>query len=313
MKNIKNKIIISIFLLIGLALISSCGEEHDFTPYESFDFENTANVKFIHTAIGQVGNNFQVNYFLSNDNTKELDKITSVLVTAGLPLGFGFGSGYPASINYATVKSGTQKLEVISPKIAATSTTPEVPEISRFKGDLITEKGKYYSNFLIGSNPTISPVVYETYQINDELEIPNFDKTKAYIRFINVINNTPLAGYDLGIIKTRSLNGITPVVTEEIYTYKNVTFKGGNEKFIAIEAQDVSDNRGYEIQLRIAGAPTNNPAITAPSLVAKQANTGGGIFVPRAGRIYTIYCRGFAGGVPSDKLNVPVISSYVNK
>lgn len=310
MKNIFNKIKKAVLPLLGVVLITSCGEEHNFTPYATTVSENAANVKFIHAALGANGTNFQVNYFMGTD------KISSVGVTVGLPVGMPFGSLYPVTL-YGLVPSGDQPLSVVTPKIAATSTVPEIPAVERFVGKLLTEKGKYYSNFLIGSLPTVAPVTFSTYQINDDFSVADLDKTKAYIRFINVINNTPVAGYDLGIIKTTSISGGVTTETKEIQTFKNVTFKGGNEKFIAIEAQDPTDARGYQIQLRIAGSATNNPALAAPARVANLANSGTGIFVPRAGRVYTIFCRGYAGGLsagaPSATINIPSIIWYTNK
>jgi hypothetical protein len=311
MKNIFNTIKNSIVPLLGVVMIASCGEEHDFTPYATSASENTSNVKFIHAAIGANGTNFQVNYFMG------AEKISSVGVNVGLPVGTSYGLQYPASINYALVKSGDQTLSAISPVIAATATVPQIPAVDRFVGKLITEKGKSYTNFLIGSLPTVAPVTYSMFQINDDLSAADLDKTKAYIRFINVITNSAVVGYDLGIIKTTSISGITPVVTKEIQTYKNITFKGGDEKFIAIEAQNPTDARGYQLQLRVAGSAANNPTLAAPALVANQANSGTGIFVPRAGRIYTIYCRGYAGGLsnglPSATVNIPAITYYTNK
>jgi hypothetical protein len=311
MKNIFKTIKKTVLPLIALVMIASCENEHNFTPYATSVPENAANVKFIHSAVGASGTNFQVNYFMGTE------KISSVGVTVGLPNGTGYGSLYPATINYGLVKSGDQPLSAVTPIIAPTATVPEIPAVERFVGKLVTEKGKYYTNFLIRSIPTIDPITYSTFQINDDLSVANLDKTKAYIRFINVITNSPVAGYDLGIIKTTSVSGGTPVVTKEVQTFKNVNFKGGDEKFIAIEAQESTDFRGYQLQLRIAGSASNNPTLTAPALVANQANSGTGIFVPRAGRIYTIYCRGFAGGLsnglPSATVNIPVITFYTNK
>ncbi|MBP6460775.1 MAG: hypothetical protein KA264_11845 [Crocinitomicaceae bacterium] len=309
MKNIFNTIKKAVLPLLGVVLIASCGDEHDFTPYESSAPENAANVKFIHTAVGASGTNFQVNYFMGTE------KISSVGVTVGLPLGITIGSVYPVTL-YGLVQSGDQPFSAVTPKIAATATLPEIPAVDRFVGKLVTEKGKYYSNFLIGSLPNVTPVTFSTYQVNDDFSVA-LDKTKSYIRFINLISNTPAAGYDLGIIKTTSIAGVTPTVTKEIQTYKNVTFKGGSEVFIPIEAQDPTDARGYQLQLRVAGSAINNPALAAPALVANRANSGTGVFVPRAGRIYTIFTGGFAGGLsagaPSTTVNVPSIGAYINK
>nr|WP_315220419.1 hypothetical protein [uncultured Flavobacterium sp.] len=290
MKNISNFIKKAIFPILGIVLLASCDDEHDFTPYETSEISsNAANVKFIHAVVGPNGTNFSVNYFLG------ADKISGAMAS---------GAQYPIPANYALVKSGTQPLSV-----RTTATTP----VTVFEGSLTTELGKYYSNFLVTTPPSVTPPVYSTYQINDDLSVANLDKTKAYIRFINVISNTPAAGYDLGLIKETSLAGTAAgaITTKEVYTYRNVTFKGGDEKFVAIEAQVGTDSRGYQIQLRTAGAPANLPGAT---VVANQANSGTGIFVPRAGRIYTIYCRGIADGLPAGSTtNKPTISWYTNK
>lgn len=309
MKNIFKNIKKGVLPILAIALLASCGDDHNFTPYANTPGENTANVKFLHAAVGANGTNFQVNYFMGTE------KISSVGVTVGLPVGTSYGSGFPGT-GYSVVKSGEQPLSAVSPKIAATATVAEIAAVERFAGKLTTEKGKYYSNFLIGTLPNVTPVTYSTYQINDDFSVAA-DNTKAYIRFINVISNTPVTGYDLGLIKTTTIAGVTPAVTTEIQTFKNVTFKGGEEKFIAIEAQDPTDSRGYQIQLRLAGSATNNPALAAPALVKNQANSGTGVFVPRAGRIYTIYVFGFTGGLssgaPSATVNAPTIGWYTNK
>lgn len=241
MKNIFNSINKFIIPILGILALTSCGDENDFTPYETtVDTENLANVKFVHAAVGPNGTNFQINYFTGTE------KITAVAVTTGQPIGMNFGSQYPLPINYVQMKPGNQPL---------TAVTPVTPATTIYNGTIVTEKGKYYTSFLLSTPPTVTPPVYSTYQINDDLTVANLDKTKAYIRFINVISNSAPAGYDLGLIKETSIIGGTPVTTSEIYTYKNVTFKGGDEKFIAIEPQDPKDTRGYQLQVRVAGSP----------------------------------------------------------
>jgi hypothetical protein len=246
MKNIFNTIKKSIIPVLGVLVLTSCGDENDFTPYETTqDIENSSNVKFVHAAVGPNGTNFQVNYFTGSE------KITAIGVTTGLPIGLSFGSQYPAPINYVLMKAGDQPLSAVTPLIAATATKPEVPATTVYNGNIVTEKGKFYTSFLLSTPPSVSPPVYSAYQLNDDLSVANLDQTKAYIRFINVMPNSAAAGYDLGLIKETSIIGGTPVTTKEVYTYKNVTFKGGSEKFIAIEAQDPKDTRGYQLQVRL--------------------------------------------------------------
>ena len=300
MKNIFNTIKKSIIPILGVLAFTSCGDENDQTPYQSKDgIANASNVKFVHAAVGPNGTNFQINYFTGTE------KISAVSATTGVPVGMSYGAQYPVPINYVLMKPGTQPLSVL---------TPATPAVSIFNGNIATETGKYYTSFLVSTPPSVTPPVYSLYQINDDLAVADLDKTKAYIRFINVISNSAPAGYDLGLLKETSTIGATPVTTKEVYTYRNVTFKGGNEKYIAIEPQDPIDTRGYQLQVRVAGSPTNVPGTTTGTTIANLANSPANTaFVPRAGRVYTIYCRGIIGGLPSATLNAPSVTFITNK
>jgi hypothetical protein len=93
-----------------------------------------------------------------------------------------------------------------------------------------------------------------------------------------------------------------------------VTFKGGSEKFIAIEPQDPKDTRGYQSQVRVVGSPKNSPGTITRTTIANLANSPASTaFIPRAGRIYTIYCRGIVGGLPTPTTNVPTVTFITNK
>ncbi len=80
MKNIFKNIKKGVLPILAIALLASCGDDHNFTPYAKTAGENTANVKFLHAAVGANGTNFQVNYFMGTE------KISSVGVTVGLPV-----------------------------------------------------------------------------------------------------------------------------------------------------------------------------------------------------------------------------------
>lgn len=300
MKNIFKSVKTLLILLFGAFAITSCGDENDQTPYQTKEgIENASNVKFVHAAVGPNGTNFQVNFFTGTE------KISAISVTTGIPVGMAFGAQYPAPINYALLKTGTLPL---------TAVTPANPGVTIYDGSITTETGKYYTNFLVATPPSVTPPVYSLYQLNDDLSVVNLDKTKAYIRFINVISNSAAAGYDLGLLKETSIAGTTPVTTKEVYTFRNVTFKGGNEKFIAIEPQESTDTRGYQLQVRVAGSPTNTPGTTTGTTIANLANSPASTaFVPRAGRIYTIYCRGIVGGLPAGTTNAPSVTFITNK
>ena len=309
MKNKFNFIKKSIIPVLGLVFIAACGDDHDFTPFESKEnLENLANVKFVHAAVGPAGTNFTVNYFVNSV------KISALNVTSGLPLGISYGSSYPFPINYALIEPGSQSFNIDIPRRAATATLPEVAASTIFNGNLVTEKGKFYTNFLLSTPPTVTPAVYSNLQLKDDFAPAGLDKTKAYIRFINVISNSAAAGYDLGIIKATSILGATPVLTKEVFTYTNIIFKGGDEKFIAIEPQETNDTRGYQLQLRVAGSPRNIPATITGTTIANLSTVAPAvIFIPRAGRVYTIFCRGIVGGLPTATVNPPVVTFIINR
>jgi len=268
----KNKIITInktlALLMLVVTLFSSCGDENNFTPYAGTVSATSAKVKFLHTAVGPAGVNFSVNWFVNDVKT------SGVLVTTGLPLGISYGNQYPASINYSLVPAGSQTMKV---EIPATAT---VPASTVLTSPLVVEGGKNYSTFLVGASPT-----YAAYTVSDDVTVA--DPTKAYIRFLNVISNTPATGYDFSI---KELNSNAVI-------YSGVTYLGGNKVFIPISVVPDLDNIAYEVQLRTAGTTI---------VVAKVAIT------PRKGRVYTFYSLGYVGGLPATK-NLPVLSWYTNK
>jgi hypothetical protein len=276
MKNIK----ITITKYVGIAvlsmgLFSSCGDETNFSPYKESVSETAALVKFQHTAVGPNGSNFTVNWYLDDVKT------TGVTVASGLPLGTSYGNSYPAAINYALVPSGTKSMKV---EIPATQT---VAASTLFTSPLTVEAKKNYTTFIVGIAPN-----YSAYTVKDDLSVANQDGTKAYIRFINVIPNSPAAGYDLSI---KELNSNAVI-------YTGVKYLQGNEVFIPITPVINSESATYEVQLRNVGTTT---------VVAKST------FTPRKGRIYTYYSRGYVGGLsnglPSTTANIPVLTYYTNK
>lgn len=207
MKKNHSKISQSILLFSILMLLFSCEEDYNYTPLSQSIPENSTGIKIIHTALGSDngplrpgtananGVNFLVNYFSNNT------KISSAVVGTGSPLsGIGFGSTFPIN-NYAVIPAGTQAVKVVSPAFTVTTITPAVTvtEKERVSESLKTDSNTNYSNFLVGY-PT-----YSNYLIKDDLSVAT-DETKAYIRFVNTIVNTPVGGYDLVIQKKLSCN-----------------------------------------------------------------------------------------------------------
>jgi hypothetical protein len=267
----KNKIIsinkIAALVLFALTLFTSCGDDHDFAPYAETVDATAGKVKFLHTAIGPAGVNYTVNWFVNDTKT------SATLVTSGLPTGTVYASAFP--INYYTiVPSGNQTMKA---EIPATAT---IPASTVLTSPLVIEAGKYYSTFLVGADAP-----YAIYTVADDLTVA--DPTKAYIRFLNVISNSPATGYDLSI---KELNSNAVI-------FSGVTYLGGNKAFIPITPVADNSSVAYEAQLRTIGTTT---------IVAKVAIT------PRKGRVYTFYSGGYVGGLPATK-NLPALGWYTNK
>jgi Domain of unknown function (DUF4397) len=269
--------------LVGIALLS-CDDEHVFQQLEQPVASNAASVKFIHTAVGPAGTNFTINYF-GNDNVK----YTPVAISTGLPIGFGIGGTFPASINYGTVLAGKQTMKVVIP---ATTTVPESVLLTQ---DLNLEVGKRYSNFLVGFP------AYTNYTIADDFSVAS-DPSKCYVRFINAITNTPAAGYDLVVTKTVPATSTTPSVVKEVAKFSNIGYLAGSTAFIAMEPNLQTESIAYAVQLRTAGTTT---------VIASTTLT------PRSSRIYTFFSRGLVGGLsagaPSTTVNIPAITFYTNR
>jgi len=267
----KNKIIsinkIAALVLFALTLFTSCGDDHDFAPYAETVDATAGKVKFLHTAIGPAGVNYTVNWFVNDTKT------SATLVTSGLPTGTAYGSAFPTNY-YTIIPSGNQTMKA---EIPATAT---IPASTVLTGPIVIEAGKHYSTFLVGA-----AAPYSVYTVADDLSVA--DPTKAYIRFLNVISNSPATGYDLSI---KELNS-------NVVIFSGVTYLGGNKAFIPITPVADNSSVAYEAQLRTIGTTT---------IVAKVAIT------PRKGRIYTFFSGGYVGGLPATK-NLPTLGWYTNK
>lgn len=229
-------------LLLGtLALVATaCGDESNFQ--QSVAPATGARLKFFHAAPDAPN----VAIYL---NDKAFSGVNTV--PPAFPASLAYGAAFPV-IDYGLVAPGTAKVKV---NVAATATTPEVPG---FGGDLAVEDGKYYSVFATGVAPT-----YDLLVVPDKLDAA--DRTKAYIRIINLVTNTPAGGYEL------TVNGKSVTTAA---AYKTVT------EFQPIDAIPY--------------------ATTAVPLVVKAGMTTltftGGV-QPYANRFYTVVIRGVVGNI----------------
>ena len=306
MKKNHSKISKSILLFSLLMLLYSCGEDYNYTPLSQSVPENSTGIKIIHTALGSDngplrpgaananGVNFLVNYFSNNT------KISSLVVGTGSPLtGIGYGSTFPIN-NYAIIPAGTQAIKVISPAFTVTTVKPAVTvtEKERASDALKTDANTNYSNFIVGY-PT-----YSNYLIKDDFSVAT-DVTKANFRFVNTIVNTPAGGYDLVVLKTYPATSTSPASTVELISIKGVGYLGGQNIFLPIEPNLSTDTGTYAFALRLSGSATNITSLTT--------------LVPRSTRIYTVFARGYNGGlnlitgVSPATTNLPVVSFYTNR
>ncbi|MCY7352038.1 MAG: DUF4397 domain-containing protein [Cytophagaceae bacterium] len=221
-------------LATATALVTACGDKNDFL--QSVSPATGARVKFFHAAPDAPGLALYLNdKAFSGANT----------VPPAFPASLAYGLSFPL-VDYGLVAPGTAKVKV---NVAATATTPEVPG---FGGDLAVEDGKYYSVFATGVAPT-----YEVLVVNDKLEAA--DRTKAYIRIVNLVTNSPVGGYEL------TVNGKSVTIAA---AYKTVT------EFQPIDA----------IPFATTAVPVTVKAGTTTALTL----IGG--LQPYANRYYTMWC-----------------------
>lgn len=249
----KNKI--AVFLpVILVALLMACGDAHNY--YANITPATGGRVKFLHTAADAPAIDIYANDAKING---------AVPTAANLPVAVSYLGLFP-SVDYAVIPAGSPTFKVIDP---ATTTTV-------LTGALPIEDGKYYSVFAIGTAPT-----YSVLALNDNLDVA--DPTKTYIRFINLISNTPTAGMEVGITQIGSGDAI----------YTGVGYKGGKPEFLGITPV-ASGGTAYTFELRNSGSKT----------VIKTLSLS-----PAAGRIYTIYAMGIVGNTAK----APTLAFYTNK
>ena len=290
-----------VFICCALSLLNACGDEHDFNKYDEAVDQTAAKMKFVHAAVGPAGVNFSVNYSVKDT------KISGVNILAGLPLGIGYGGLFPNSLNYAFVASGAQTIKVVIPARAAVpaiGTSPAIvafPETPVFTGPVTTASGKEYTTFLVGTSPN-----YLLHTINDDFSFVNPNSTTAFVRFVNLVTNTPVAGYELVFIRNNPATPTTPgMPPTTLRTFSGIGYLGGSAVFEPLPTILNTESAPYIVQLRITG--TSTIVTTFPAAPA------GASFIPRPGRTYTFFVRGIVGGLPTVTQNIPVLTFYTNR
>ncbi|MFN8354765.1 MAG: DUF4397 domain-containing protein [Spirosomataceae bacterium] len=248
MKKYISKLFASAGVVALMLTLNACGDQYDFLT--SVQPAAGARVKFYHAAPDAPG----VDIFVNDQ------KFSGVLTTPPAAAGsITYFNSFP-NVDYGTIAAGTAKVKV------QTATSPAVAVLS---ADLPIEDGKFYSVFAYGISPTYGAVVF-----NDKFDV--VDKSKAYVRIVNLVAGTPAPKYDLVV------NG-NVVAT-------NVDFSANKADFLPIDAIAYAAT-AQTVQIRTAGTTT----VIASTTIQ-----------PYAGKFYTFIARGQVGGTGTKAIAVSV-------
>lgn len=161
------KIIFGLILITAFG-IGSCDKKSTlpdrFTPIPA----GNTNVKFLNMSPDAP----QVNFFTNGI------KVSAVAPTATNAVqGIAYAATYPSTVAYATMTSGSLKIEVKVPDSSAV-----MPGATIFTNTQTFAAGKFYTYALVDSLSKINVVTFE-----DDPTVP--DQTKSYLRIANFIPN----------------------------------------------------------------------------------------------------------------------------
>lgn len=244
--------------------MQACGDEHQFSPSISNEFQTNAKIKFIHAASDTVG----VNLFL--DGVKITGNLPSTIATAGA-VNFGkvnigtvaFQNAFPVT-NYTSAPGSSGTFTVVFPESYNATTTFLTKTLSTVAAPALNESS-YYTVAFIGISPS-----YETVTFTDDLSQAPLDG-KAYIRFGNFLYNYP---DPLNLVGTPP--GGTPVTLVSNISYK------GMSGFVALPVVGLYTN------VQLVNATTG--VIVPTTILAAGSST----FVNN--KVYTIFARGRLAG-----------------
>ncbi len=256
LKIMKNITIKSISAFAAALLLGACGGETA-NPYKDISPAQGAHVKFYHAAPDAPA----VDIFVNDQRLSGIYTIPPAVAGS-----LAYFSSFPIQ-DYAAIAPGTAKAKIVVP---VSATNPA--ETTALAADIPVEDGKYYSVFAYGAGTKPEALLWA-----DNLTAP--DKSKAYIRFVNLVTGTPVGGYDLAV------NGVV--------LYKNVDYKAGSPNFLAIDPIAFGAT-AIAIQLRAAGTATIVSSTTLQ---------------PYSNRFYTFIGRGLVGGTST---KIPTLSVSVN-
>ncbi|ARS35519.1 DUF4397 domain-containing protein [Pontibacter actiniarum] len=236
----KNIFIKSFAVLSAGLMLGSCEENaiEDFNEPAS----TGAYIKFVHAAPDAPA----VNYYLGST------KISAVPAnTAGEVQGIVFTGGnsiFPSTYGYANVAAGNQTLQALGLNNAVVaSSSPTLAD------------GEFYTVYLLGESS------FENYVVEDE--VPALDYSKAYLRFVNILQDDT---HEIDAVLVKEATSES--AEQRIPLGDNVAFKEHSE-YVAFEP-----NGSYVVEFTVDGETT-----------VLQATSS---FSPIAGRVYSLVLRG---------------------
>lgn len=265
--------------LFGAVLVASCGEKNSIHRI-SAPTSGSA-VKFFNFGVNAPAVNFYANdqkvtatssTACSSPVNGQTTDPTCLSSGKEATTGTAYGQNASTAGLYYSLAPGSYTL---SGRI--TATTDNGLAISNTPASL--ENGKFYSYYLSGIYNTTSKSV-EGFLIEDQL--PGFDYSKAYVRFVNAISNS----------QPMTLYATDQTTKAETAIGSTVAYKSAGP-FVAVPAST------YDLNTRVAGSSTN--VITATSVTFA------------AGRVYTITARGDITVTSTTAATRPLLDNTVNR
>ena len=270
----------SLATLCGVLLVAACGERteiHNITAPTA-----GSAVRFFNFGPSTPSVNFYANdkKLSAGSSTSCSDPVTgattdSTCLSAGKESTTGTAYGNPANgVNgqYSSIAPGSYTLSG-----HITTTTDNGVAVSSTQATL--ETGKFYSYYLSGIYNSATKQT-DAFVVEDPL--PDFDYTKAYVRFVNAISNS----------QPMTLYAKSTTTTTETAIGGTVAYKSAGA-FVAIPA-DI-----YDLNTRLAGSSTNVITRTAVSFLA--------------GRVYTVTARGDITVTSTTAANRPILDNTLNR
>ena len=236
------KKIISGFVIL-VTIVMSC-DKTDTIPerYTAIPGANT-NIKFLNMSPGSP----QINFFANSTKASAIASASS-----GAEAGIIYNSSYPAPIGYATLPSGSIKIDAVVP--AASTVMPGATIMSTTQAFDAT---KFYTLVMLDTFTKATPLV-----VQDDPTVP--DATKAYFRVANFLASAPVK---VEISKTSAG-----------YPYSKTFASLGSKTVLAYDSLGAGSGQLYKILLRNAATDARLDSIIN--------------FTPAMAKKYTFYVRG---------------------